>query len=71
MDNGDNTYSWVDDSSPLDTFYSGYYFMDNGNVYVWCNSDWRFRKYDSTHKTYTDIGPGNYFVEYKTQPLLH
>ena len=66
VDNGDNTYSWVDDSSPLDTFYSGYYFMDNGNVYVWCNSDWRFRKYDSTHKTYTDIGPGNYFSQCKT-----
>ena len=66
VDNGDNTYSWVEDSSPIDTWYEGYYFMDNGNVYVWCNSDWRFRKYDSTHKTYTDIGPGNYFVQYKT-----
>ena len=66
VDNGDNSYSWVEDSSPLDTWYEGYYFMDNGNVYVWCNSDWRFKQYDSTHKTYTDIGPGNYFVQYKT-----
>ena len=66
VDNGDNTYSWVEDSSPIDTYYDGYYFMDNGNVYVWCNSDWRFRKYDSTHKTYTDIGPGNYFTQCKT-----
>ena len=66
VDNGDNTYSWVEDSSPIDNWYDGYYFMDNGNVYVWCNSDWRFKKYDSTHKTYTDIGPGNYFVQYKT-----
>lgn len=64
-ENGGN-YSWVEDSSPLDTFYDGYYFMDNGNVYVWCTSDYQFRQYDPSTKTYTTIGPGNYFTNCQT-----